>query len=175
MEIPPYHMDTREEFLFQQTQYSKDFTDVRGQENIKRALEIEPYLNPKILAAVQVPDGVFEPYRFCLSFLATAVKNGACALPYHEVVAMKMSGTAVAGVRVLDHRTGKERDIDADLVVKARRRYLRRGCCGDQERPRSRFLVTGPARAGPARWLSRARGAPATLARHVPEPQPRDR
>ncbi len=86
---------------------------------VKRALEIEPYLNPKILAAVQVPDGVFEPYRFCLSFLATAVKNGARALPYHEVVAMKMSGKAVAGVRVRDHRTGQERDIDADLVVNA--------------------------------------------------------
>jgi glycerol-3-phosphate dehydrogenase len=86
---------------------------------VKRALEIEPYLNPKILAAVQVPDGVFEPYRFCLSFLATAMKNGARALPYHEVVAMKMSGKAVSGVRVLDHRTGQERDIDADLVVNA--------------------------------------------------------
>src|SRR5512135_1746041 len=65
---------------------------------VKRALEIEPYLNPKILAAVQVPDGVFEPYRFCLSFLATAVKNGATVLPYHEVVALKMSGNAVSGV-----------------------------------------------------------------------------
>jgi glycerol-3-phosphate dehydrogenase len=36
--------------------------------SVKRALEIEPYLNPKLLGAVQVPEGVFDPYRFCLSF-----------------------------------------------------------------------------------------------------------
>ena len=86
---------------------------------VKRALEIEPNLSPKILAAVQVPDGVFEPYRFCLSFLATAMKNGATVLPYHEVIALKMSGNAVSGVKVRDHRTGQEREIGADLVVNA--------------------------------------------------------
>jgi glycerol-3-phosphate dehydrogenase len=86
---------------------------------VKRALEIEPYLNPKLLAAVQVPDGVFDPYRFCLSFLATAVKNGAAVLPYHEVTALMMSGKAVCGVKVRDNRTGKEREIGADLVVNA--------------------------------------------------------
>ena len=86
---------------------------------VKRALEIEPYLNPKILAAVQVPDGVFDPYRFCLSFLATAVKNGATVLPYHEVTSLMMSGNAVCGVKVRDNRTGKEREIGADLVVNA--------------------------------------------------------
>ncbi len=86
---------------------------------VKRALEIEPYLNPKILAAVQVPDGVFDPYRFCLSFLATAKKNGAIVLPYHEVTALRMNGNAVDGVRVKDHRTGQEREIGADLIVNA--------------------------------------------------------
>jgi glycerol-3-phosphate dehydrogenase len=86
---------------------------------VKRALEIEPYLNPKILAAVQVPDGVFDPYRFCLSFLATAKKNGARILPYHEVTGLLMSGKAVSGVKVRDHRTGKEYEIGGDLVVNA--------------------------------------------------------
>jgi glycerol-3-phosphate dehydrogenase len=76
-------------------------------------------LNPKILAAVQVPDGVFDPYRFCLSFLATAKKNGATVLPYHEVTALMMSGNAVSGVKVRGNRTGKEREIGADLVVNA--------------------------------------------------------
>jgi magnesium chelatase family protein len=33
-------IDTREEFAHQRNQYSVDFSDVRGQENIKRALEI---------------------------------------------------------------------------------------------------------------------------------------
>ena len=86
---------------------------------VERALEIEPYLNPKLLGAVQVPDGVFDPYRFCLSFLATAKKNGATVLPYHEVTGLLMSGQAVSGVKVRDHRTGKEYEIGADLVVNA--------------------------------------------------------
>ncbi len=86
---------------------------------VKRALEIEPYLNPKILAAVQVPDGVFDPYRFCLSFLATAKKNGAQVLPYHEVTGLLMSGNAVSGVKVRDHRTGQDYEIGGDLVVNA--------------------------------------------------------
>lgn len=87
--------------------------------SVKRALEIEPYLNPKLRGAVQVPDGVFDPYRFCLSFLATAKKNGATILPYHEVTGLLLSGHAVSGVKVRDHRTGKEYEIGADLVVNA--------------------------------------------------------
>lgn len=86
---------------------------------VKRALEIEPYLNPKILAAIQIPDGVFDPYRFCLSFLATAKKNGARILPYHELTGLLMSGKAVSGVKVRDYRTGKEYEIGGDLVVNA--------------------------------------------------------
>jgi glycerol-3-phosphate dehydrogenase len=86
---------------------------------VKRALEIEPYLNPKILAAVQIPDGVFDPYRFCLSFLATAKKNGARVLPYHDVTGLLMSGKAVSGVKVRDQRTGNEYEIGGDLVVNA--------------------------------------------------------
>lgn len=87
--------------------------------SVKHALEIEPYLNPKLRGAVQVPDGVFDPYRFCLSFLATAKKNGATILPYHEVTGLLLSGHAVSGVKVRDHRTGKEYEIGADLVVNA--------------------------------------------------------
>jgi magnesium chelatase family protein len=39
-EIDPLVIDTREEFLYQQVAYAKDFADVKGQENIKRSLEI---------------------------------------------------------------------------------------------------------------------------------------
>ena len=39
---------------------------------VEQALRWEPQLNPRILAAVQIPDGVLEPYRFCMSFLASA-------------------------------------------------------------------------------------------------------
>ncbi len=39
-EIEPLQIDTSQDFIQNQTQYSKDFSDVKGQENIKRALEI---------------------------------------------------------------------------------------------------------------------------------------
>lgn len=38
--IQPIRVDTREEFAFNQNHYADDFSDVKGQENIKRALEI---------------------------------------------------------------------------------------------------------------------------------------
>ncbi len=86
---------------------------------VKHALAMEPHLNPNIRAAVQVPDGVFEPFRFCLAFLATAKHNGAAILTYTEVVDFVFQGRTVAGVRVWDRRRGEERVIGADLVVNA--------------------------------------------------------
>ncbi len=38
--LKPVFVDTREEFAHAQTQYDLDFNDVKGQENVKRALEI---------------------------------------------------------------------------------------------------------------------------------------
>lgn len=86
---------------------------------VKRALELEPFLNPKLLAAVQVPDGVFEPWRFCMAFLATARKNGATVRTFTEVTDLVRSGSSVTGVKLLDHRTGQSETLGADLVVNA--------------------------------------------------------
>jgi glycerol-3-phosphate dehydrogenase len=86
---------------------------------VKRALQMEPYLNPNLLAAVQVPDGVFEPFRLCLSFLATARQNGAVVRTYTELTDLVCSGKSVTGVEILDHRTGKTETLGADVVVNA--------------------------------------------------------
>jgi glycerol-3-phosphate dehydrogenase len=87
--------------------------------SVEHALAIEPFLNPKILAAVRVPDGVFEPFRFCLAFLATARENGAVVRTYTEVTDLLCSGKNVTGVRIQDHRTGKKETLHADLIVNA--------------------------------------------------------
>ena len=86
---------------------------------VKHALDMEPFLNPRVLAAVQVPDGVFEPFRFCLAFLATARLHGANVRRYTEVMEITTSGKWVTGVKVTDHRTGKTETLSADLVVNA--------------------------------------------------------
>jgi len=86
---------------------------------VKHALEMEPFLNPRTLAAIQVPDGVFEPFRFCLAFLATARLHGAVVRRYTLVTEIVCSGKNVTGVKVKDLRTGKIETLGADLVVNA--------------------------------------------------------
>jgi glycerol-3-phosphate dehydrogenase len=86
---------------------------------VKHALEMEPFLNPRTLAAIQVPDGVFEPFRFCLAFLATARLHGAVVRRYNVVTEIVCSGKNVTGVKVKDLRTGKIETLGADLVVNA--------------------------------------------------------
>src|SRR3990170_4529285 len=44
--------------------------------SVKRALEAEPALNPKILAAYQVPDAAFDPLRLAMAFAASARQYG---------------------------------------------------------------------------------------------------
>jgi len=85
----------------------------------EHARAIEPFLNPNVLAAVQVPDGVFEPFRFCLAFLATALQNGATVRTYTEVTDLVCAGKNVTGVRMRDYRTGRNESLSADLVVNA--------------------------------------------------------
>jgi glycerol-3-phosphate dehydrogenase len=86
---------------------------------VKLALAMEPFLNPRTLAAVQVPDGVFEPFRFCLAFLTTASQNGAVVHRYTEVTDLLCSGRNVTGLKMKDRRTGKTETLGADVIVNA--------------------------------------------------------
>ncbi|MGF1507088.1 MAG: FAD-dependent oxidoreductase [Anaerolineae bacterium] len=83
------------------------------------ARQQEPYLSENTLAAVAVPDGVFEPQRMCMAFLATAKMNDAVVKPFTEVVGLHVTGGRVHGVRVWDRISLTEYDIDTDLVVNA--------------------------------------------------------
>lgn len=86
---------------------------------VDHARAMEPFLNPGVLAAILVPDGVFEPYRLCLSFLATAQQNGAVVRTYSEVTDILTEGRNVSGVRIYDRETGNTETLRADLVVNA--------------------------------------------------------
>ncbi len=87
--------------------------------DVKTALQMEPNLDPNILAAVKVNDGVFDPFHFTLAFLATAKSNGAEVRTYTEVLDFTWSGHTVTGVRVRDRRTGEVYTLGADLVINA--------------------------------------------------------
>ncbi len=85
----------------------------------EQVLAIEPNLNAQNLGAFRVPDGVFEPMRFCLSFLASAKGNGARIAPFTRVEDLIMHGHSVQGVKVRERMRGRDDQIGADLVVNA--------------------------------------------------------
>lgn len=85
-----------------------------------QALALEPNLNPKLIEAVRVPDGVFEALRFALSFLATAKRNGAEVRPYTEVLDLLSDGQGhIQGVKVRERASGKTYALEGDMVVSA--------------------------------------------------------
>jgi glycerol-3-phosphate dehydrogenase len=86
---------------------------------VDQARALEPNLNPKILAAVLVPDGVLEPFRLCLAFLASAQRNGAVLKPFHMVRQVLRSGKQITGVVTTNLLRGREERIHADLVINA--------------------------------------------------------
>ena len=104
-------------------QYRKSFLDACAECGIPteeispvQALELVPHLNPNLLAAIRIPDGVFDPYRFTLSFIATARKHGAEFLQFSEVIGID---TARGQVTIQRHA---ERDIvviGCDIIVNA--------------------------------------------------------
>jgi glycerol-3-phosphate dehydrogenase len=60
------------------------------------ALEMEPRLNPRLLAAIRIPDGAFDPYRFTLAFIASAISRGAEFHPFTTVTALDPQRGSIA-------------------------------------------------------------------------------
>jgi glycerol-3-phosphate dehydrogenase len=86
----------------------------------KKALQLEPNINPSLLTAFLVPDGTFDPLRLALSFAATAKKNGAKFCTFTEAKALIRDGKgAIVGVTILDRATNKQSELRGDIVVNA--------------------------------------------------------
>jgi glycerol-3-phosphate dehydrogenase len=84
------------------------------------ALRLEPAVNPRLLAAYTVPDGAFDPLRLALAFAATAKKNGARFLPYHQVEDLLIDGSgSVSGAKVWDRAGDQKMEVCGDIVVNA--------------------------------------------------------
>jgi glycerol-3-phosphate dehydrogenase len=106
------HLSYRETFLEACAQSHIPTAEIPPAE----ALKLETRLNPHLLAAIRIPDGVFDPYRFTLSFLGTARKNGATFLPFTEVIAIKPND---GQVRVYQKVNNEIVDIGCDAIVNA--------------------------------------------------------
>ena len=87
--------------------------------SLAEARALEPALSSRVLAAIEVPDGVFDPFHLCLAFLATAEHGGAVVHPYAEVEELVVRGSAVEGAIVRDRRSGQRHVVEAEMVVNA--------------------------------------------------------
>lgn len=86
----------------------------------KQVLELEPNLNPDLLAAFSVPDGTFDPLRLALAFAATAKSNGAKFKLFTDVEGMLLDGHGnVIGVKAHDRSSDEHYEIHSDIVVNA--------------------------------------------------------
>ena len=84
-----------------------------------QALAIEPALHPDLRAAVRVPDATMDAWRLPLHFYATAKANGARIHNFSQAIGFHKSNATVTGVRIFDHRNGREYDQQGDLFVNA--------------------------------------------------------
>lgn len=85
----------------------------------EEALRLEPNLSPDLIMAARIPDATMDAMRMPLRFFATAKQNGAVVKPYTEVVDVVKRGGVVTGARMVDHTTGEEYEIGADIVINA--------------------------------------------------------
>ncbi|MBT2727269.1 anaerobic glycerol-3-phosphate dehydrogenase subunit A [Bacillus sp. ISL-75] len=86
---------------------------------VAHALQQEPFLSKDLQAVYRVPDGAVDCFTMVVDVVADAVKHGAKALTYHEVVDVLTEQNRVIGLRVRDVFTGEKKEIFAQLVVNA--------------------------------------------------------
>jgi len=85
----------------------------------QQALALEPELNPALKTAVQVPDATMDAWRLPLHFFATARAHGARIHNFSEVIGFYQTNGAVTGIRIFDHQTHREYDVQGDMFINA--------------------------------------------------------
>jgi glycerol-3-phosphate dehydrogenase len=79
----------------------------------------EPGLNPGMLCAFEVPDGVCHSMILCASLSRAARAHGATILPFHRIEAIRRRNGRVDGVRVSDLHKGAAWEVRARFIVNA--------------------------------------------------------
>jgi glycerol-3-phosphate dehydrogenase len=83
------------------------------------ALRREPALHPKLRRAFLVADASMDSWKLVWACARSAHRHGARILTYRAVTEVLRDGDAVAGVVVVDPRTGDELAVHARLTVNA--------------------------------------------------------
>ena len=87
--------------------------------DLEEAAGLEPRLNPRLIAAYAVKDATVDPFQLSLENIGQAMELGARYLNRHRVIGLDMDSGRVRSVRVNNVCSGKELDIQAEVVVNA--------------------------------------------------------
>ena len=91
--------------------------------SVARALQREPYLNPRISRVFEVPDGAADSFLATHATAQAASQAGAQVLTYHEVLELIVQGNQdsrrVSGATVRDLVNDEQLTIYADMVINA--------------------------------------------------------
>ncbi len=85
----------------------------------REALEIEPSLSSKVIAAYLVDDAAVDPFKLSLENMAHAQKLGATLLSHTQVSGIEREKNRIIRVRLVNVDTGKETCVEPDQVVNA--------------------------------------------------------
>ncbi|HKK90683.1 MAG TPA: anaerobic glycerol-3-phosphate dehydrogenase subunit GlpA [Desulfobacteraceae bacterium] len=84
-----------------------------------QALEMEPALSNKIIAAFQVQDSAIDPFMLSLENIAHARSLGSALLCHTRVVRMEKEKRRITRVWLQDIRTGRQFSVEPQQVVNA--------------------------------------------------------
>ncbi len=86
---------------------------------VSQALEMEPVLSKRIVAAYEVSDASIDPFKLSLENIAQARRLGAVFLRHTRVSGFVKKGRRLAAVTVASGPDGKRLTIEADEIVNA--------------------------------------------------------
>jgi len=86
--------------------------------SVKEALRLEPAVNPAIISAITVPDGIIDPFRLTSSNILDSRERGAEIFTYTEVTDVIVDSDRMTGLRAIDS-SGTKLEFRADMIVNA--------------------------------------------------------
>ena len=85
----------------------------------KEALEKEPMLSDKLIAAFEVEDATIDPFILSLENISQAQQMGTLLFCQTKVVGFKKSNSRIRAVQLLDMKKGEEFIVEAEQVISA--------------------------------------------------------
>ncbi len=87
--------------------------------DLNTALELEPALSQKLIAAYAVDDATIDPFKLSLDNIAHAQQLGSRLLRHTQVIRFQIHRNRIEKVSALNHVTGQEETIEPQIVVNA--------------------------------------------------------